>query len=287
MKIVALGGSPRKGDSYRVCCLIAEIMNSYSQNETGAIEFGYLHLDSLRINTCLGCSRCFQEGDQYCPLQDDVTEVRQKMQEADGIIFVSPVYACHVTSTMKKTIDRLAYLFHRPELIGKPAMVVTTTDGGGLRETSKFLKMTATGWGCTVTGTVSIISSFFFETRKFNNYYNEKYKVGALKKIHRMSACFYEAIRSGKRGAPSFFELYLFNGLRSKAYSSAADYSYWKRRGWLTAEYYYPVRLGPGKRLFGAVLKGIIRMMWKKMSTGTREEEGKANDSALSPTIPY
>jgi multimeric flavodoxin WrbA len=62
------------------------------------------------------------------------------MQQADGVIFVSPVYTGNVSGLMKSLMDRLAYTAHRPAFLGKPAMLVAT----GSSFTGDSLK--ALGW---------------------------------------------------------------------------------------------------------------------------------------------
>ena len=47
-------------------------------------------------------------------IKDDALMIREEMLNADGLIFVSPVYAHQVTALMKNFIDRFAYVLHRP-----------------------------------------------------------------------------------------------------------------------------------------------------------------------------
>jgi len=62
------------------------------------------------------------------------------MIEADGIIFVSPVYCENVSGLMKNFIDRFDYVFHRQRFFDQKAMVLSTSAGGGLKDTLDYLK---------------------------------------------------------------------------------------------------------------------------------------------------
>ena len=266
MKVVVLLGSPRKKDGYRVCQMIEEKMR-----QKGDTAFEYIHLSSLHIEECRGCSLCFSKGEAFCPLKDELMELRKKLREADGIIFSSPVYACHVTGSFKKVVDRLAFLFHRPELTGKPALILATTAGGGLKDTMKYLKLVAVGWGCQLVGSLAIISSLFFEQKKDILFFNPKYKVKMTDTLYRSAEKFYEAINSSEPIEPTFYDLFMFNGLRSKTYISEADYTYWKDKGWLNADYYYQVKIGIFKKLFGHLLNSMIKITLNKMGVETKK----------------
>lgn len=263
MNILVLLGSPRKKDSYNLCKMIENKMN-----KKGATSFKYIHLASMNIKECRGCDQCLKKGEEYCSIKDDISELREKLINADGIIFASPVYVCHVTATFKKVIDRLAYLFHRPELIGKPALNVITTGGGARKVTGKYLKMTACGWGCNLIGTISVISPMFFEGKKDNNMYNPKYCQKVNRTMDKLIDEFYESISNFQLPHPSFYDIFMFNGLRSKTYMSQVDYKFWESKGWLNSSYYYKTKINAFKRLFGYLLNQMIKTVWKKMQSG-------------------
>lgn len=41
---------------------------------------------------CLVCRRCFDVGEGFCPLKDELLSIREKLNKADGVILASPVY---------------------------------------------------------------------------------------------------------------------------------------------------------------------------------------------------
>lgn len=250
-------GSPRKKDGYNICKVIEENMT-----QKGHITFEYVQLKDLNIEECRGCCLCLQKGEDYCPIRDDIKMVRAKLNDSDGIIFNSPVYAQQITGSFKKVIDRLAYLFHRPELIGKPAITLVTTDGGGQGVTQKYLKMTAGGWGCNLVNQVTVISQMFFKEKEL---YNEKYKIKKEKELKNISDAFYRTVKMKKLPRPSYYDIYMFNGLKSKTYMSEVDYNYWENKGWLNSNYYYKTKISIGKKFFGYMIDSMIRLMWNKM----------------------
>lgn len=259
-KIVVLLGSPRKKDGYAVCQILEEKMK-----RKGEVSFEYIHVSHLNIQECKGCELCLIKGENFCPLEDDLNSVRQKLQKADGIIFNSPVYACHITGSLKKTVDRLSYLFHRPELIGKPALTLVTTAGGGIKDTKKYLKMIAVGWGCYFIGSIEVVASQFFEKRWVSSFFSPGYVTKMNKELEQKAESFYEAMESDYLPVPKLYDIYMFSGLKSKTYTSKADYTYWKDRGWLEAAYYYKTPMGPLKRLFGWMMDELIKSIGGRM----------------------
>ncbi len=125
MKVLTVVGSPRKGHSYRVVQAIEECLLQNSE-----LQFETVFLGQLILQPCRGCYVCQSRGEQYCPIQDDLPALIQKMQAADGVILVSPTYTGNVSALMKNLMDRMAYTAHRPAFLGKPAILVTTASSG-------------------------------------------------------------------------------------------------------------------------------------------------------------
>ena len=99
MKIVILEGSPNKNGSTH---MLAE------QFRKGAEEAGHsvqvidaAHAD---IRPCTGCIHCGYEGP--CVQKDDVSEIRQKILDADMLVFATPLYYYGMSAQLKTLIDR-------------------------------------------------------------------------------------------------------------------------------------------------------------------------------------
>lgn len=268
MNVLVISGSPRKKDSYLICREIGNELKKYDS----AIDFEYLQLSESDILDCKGCGICFQKSELLCPCrEDEISDIKEKMKNADAIILSCPVYAYQVTGQMKKFIDRLSYLFHRQELWGKPVLIVITTDGGGSKQVYKYLKMTVSGWAMDLVGDVQIISPMYFENREPKGVfqYNKRIYAKGQKKIKIMAKKLYEKMSQPNNKVPTYYDIFLFSCLRSKIYTSDADRIYWKEKGWIDAPYFYNVKLNPIKRVFGKGMKRLIDILGKKISSST------------------
>jgi hypothetical protein len=57
----------------------------------------------------------------------------------------------------------------------------------------------------------------------------------------------------------------MFNCLRTKTFTSKADYDFWNERDWLSSYYFYDAKINPLKKLFGAILKLIIDLVGRRL----------------------
>ena len=154
MKIVVLMGSPRKGNTFRAC----EEFREHLQKICNA-EFEYIWLKDARIEPCKGCFVCFPRGEDKCPNRgDDVQVIEQKMLDADGVIFASPVYSWNVSGQMKTFIDRISYTGHRPRFFGKKAFFLVTTGIMGAKDVLKYMRTIAWAWGFEYAGSAGLIT---------------------------------------------------------------------------------------------------------------------------------
>ena len=261
MKIVILMGSPRKQDSLNVCKEIE------SRLGTKDITYDYIFLKDYEIQDCRGCGICFNKSENLCPCKDDLSIIRKKLIEADGIVLATPVYAYQVPAPIKRIIDRMAFLFHRQELVGKPVLVVVTSDGGGHKQVSKYIKMTVSGWACNLIGTINIISPMYFKDKKDNSAwgYSESYHNKISLRIKKLSHKFKVSIESKVTKNPSFYELFMFNCLRTKTFTFQADYDFWNEKGWLSSYYFYDTKLNIFKKVFGNILRIIINLAGQRL----------------------
>jgi multimeric flavodoxin WrbA len=99
-KVLILAGSPRKGGNSDLLC---------DRFLLGAEEAGHrvekLYVAEQEINFCTGCGACFAKKG-YCPQQDDMAGILEKMIAADVIVMASPVYFFSINGQMKTLIDR-------------------------------------------------------------------------------------------------------------------------------------------------------------------------------------
>ena len=102
-------------------------------------------LSECNLGVCRGCKACFTLGDERCPLGGDRDMLIGKMMASDGVVFASPNYSFQVSAIMKMFLDRLGFVYHRPEFFGRTftSIVVQGIHGGG--ELVKYLDFA--GWG--------------------------------------------------------------------------------------------------------------------------------------------
>ncbi len=97
-KVLILSGSPRKNGNSDILC--DEFMK-------GAVEAGNavekIRVSEKNIGYCRACYAC-KNGP--CAIKDDMTEVLQKMIDADVIVLASPVYFYSIDAQLKALIDR-------------------------------------------------------------------------------------------------------------------------------------------------------------------------------------
>jgi multimeric flavodoxin WrbA len=123
MKILAICGSPRKGNTYSALKTIREGFPG--------IDIEIVMLKDLNFQFCKGCYACVQRGEDKCPIKDDRNMLVQKFEAADGVIAASPVYSHMITALMKNLFDRFGFYAHRPIFFDKYAMSIVTCSGYG------------------------------------------------------------------------------------------------------------------------------------------------------------
>lgn len=100
-KIVILVGSMRKGGNTDL------LAQSFAK---GASKNNIVELVSVAdysINPCIGCNSCFTRENNLCFQNDDMTEIYDKLRNADIVVVASPVYFYGISAQLKAVIDRL------------------------------------------------------------------------------------------------------------------------------------------------------------------------------------
>lgn len=142
MKILAISGSPHSGNSSQALELIVELFP--------ALEIDILTLMDLHLETCRGYYHCVLNGEHHCPLKDDRDMILDKIRAADGIILASPAYSQMVSAPIKNFIDRLSFLYHRPEFFGKFAMSLVTFTDSWSKPASAYMNKMLTSFGFSI-----------------------------------------------------------------------------------------------------------------------------------------
>ena len=102
IKIVGICGSPRKQSTYYALEQALEAAKA-----EGDVEVELISLQGKKINPCMACNKCVRDNSPICTVwQDDATPELQKVLDADGLIFASPVYEMCPTPQMSAFLSR-------------------------------------------------------------------------------------------------------------------------------------------------------------------------------------
>lgn len=124
MKILGLVGSPRKASN--TDSLVSVILDGASKNNH-QIEKVYLY--SVVIEPCVDCRGC-KKGNYQCVLKDEMQELYPKLEQADVIVFGTPLYWYGPSAKMKLLVDRLRPFIASKKLSGRRAVLVVPSEEG-------------------------------------------------------------------------------------------------------------------------------------------------------------
>ncbi len=102
-KILAINGSHRSNKGFTEIVLSKFINGVESGNKICEV----LYPSKMKITPCDSCGKCMFETPGICKFNDDMKSVISKLEEADLLIFASPVYFDSMPSHMKKMFERL------------------------------------------------------------------------------------------------------------------------------------------------------------------------------------
>lgn len=103
MKVLAINSSPKMDKSNT-----ALILNPFLEGmEEAGAEVELFYTRKLNINPCTGEFNCWLKTPGKCYQNDDMNILYPKIDEADVIVFATPVYVDGVTGPMKNLIDRM------------------------------------------------------------------------------------------------------------------------------------------------------------------------------------
>ncbi len=257
MKILAIIGTGRKkGNTSKLVETFKEKVEHIAETQSLNLEFEKLFLVDYQIQHCIGCRICFNSGEEKCPFRnDDVKVIKQKIMEADAIIFASPVYVGDVSSLMKALIDRLAHVCHRPQFYEKVGLILATTGGSMTGHATRTIAGAFYSWGLTVAGIKGFSTSDYISKENLEIKYGQKIKKLAKKCVSSLKRKSYLN--------PSTFNLAMFL-MRKKYWSEfdkeSYDFKHYESQGWLEKDQIYYFQYEPSyvKKVAAKVLCKIM-----------------------------
>ncbi|KLK88783.1 NADPH-dependent FMN reductase [Methanoculleus sediminis] len=153
VKVLGISGSPRRhGNTETLLDAVLE-----GAREAGA-EVEKIVLRPLEYASCRGCNACHKTG--VCVIKDDLTEVFERIGDADVIVLASPIYSMGITAEAKGLIDRAQYLWARKFILKN----LYYAPGHTRRHKGIFVSTAGLGWENVFDAAFPAITAFFNTT---------------------------------------------------------------------------------------------------------------------------
>ncbi|MBN2047460.1 MAG: flavodoxin family protein [Anaerolineaceae bacterium] len=261
MKVIAILGSARgNGNTARALNLLETSLRRQAAAAAEPLEFERIELGKMTVEACRGCRVCFDRGESFCPIDDDIPEIKQNMLDADAVIVASPVYVNDVSGLLKNWIDRLAHVCHRPEFFEQSFYLLATTGSSPTRHTLRTLQIAVWSWGGVIAGQAGLNTGALMTPEEMREQHGRT--------LDRAAQRLLRAVHEKRYEKPGFINLMMFkiqqvNWRRMKDEESL-DMDYRRARGWLdpSRAYYidhsaHPLLLGFA-RLIGSLVAAIM-----------------------------
>lgn len=257
MKVTAFVGSARKKHTY---LMTEEFMRNLQLS--GNITWEIVMLSDYYLETCRGCKLCLDKGEEFCPLKDERDRLIEKINESDGVVFASPNYSFNVSGLMKIFLDRLGFLFHRPDFFGRTFTSIVVQGVYGGKKINEYLDFAGEGLGFNVVRG-RCLNSMEPITEK------EQKKINKV--ICNLSREFNLSLMQEEYPVPSLFELMVFRMARTSVRvalnESWRDFNYYRKKGWFKTDYYYPTHLNLFKKVAGRFFDFLFNRIYKNKSS--------------------
>lgn len=123
MKITILNGSPRKENT-------AAMVEAFAEGAKAAgHEVEILHVGKMKIAGCLACEYCHTKGEGKCVQRDDMDKVIPAYQDADMVVYASPIYYFGMSAQLSAAIQRV-YCIGKPPKAKKAALLISSGSEG-------------------------------------------------------------------------------------------------------------------------------------------------------------
>ena len=125
VKVLAIVGSPRKKNTYK---LVEAVSEAVAKREN--VETELVHLSDFDIGHCVGCDDyCEKTGE--CKIEDGMQRLYPKLKEADVLVIGTPTYYWNVSGLVKDFIDRTTPLYYTESLKGKMGAAIAVAEEDG------------------------------------------------------------------------------------------------------------------------------------------------------------
>jgi multimeric flavodoxin WrbA len=258
MRIVVILGSPKKNGAGMLAAKDIESV----MNESDSFDFEYIQLSDVGLGLCRGCFLCISKGEEFCPMSEDREMLQARLEQADGIILISPTYVQDVPWVMKNFIDRFAFTHHRPILLDKKVMAVAN-GGAGLKRVRESLSM-AIG-GPDIVAELDYISP--------NWPMSPRASAKRDKAVRRSVSKFMAAIEKGGH-EPTFSKYLMFRFFKDISNEMEdclpADHRYYSNK----EDYHTSVKINRVWKFFAGVIIAVLKRTMADMAPYVGEDRG-------------
>lgn len=120
-KIMVVSSSPRKGGNSEI------LAQKFADGAVAAgNEVQFVAVRDLNLKFCIGCLYCQSHGG--CVLDDGMNALYEKFQNADVLVFATPVYYYSVCGQLKTFLDRLNPLYPRANAFKEVYLLATAAE---------------------------------------------------------------------------------------------------------------------------------------------------------------
>lgn len=109
MKVILVNGSPHKDGCTNTA--LREVQKTLEEND---IQTEMMWLGTKAIAGCIGCNQCLKQNEEQkisnrCFIDDKVNEFLDKVEDADGFVFGTPVHFAAASGQITSFLDRAFY----------------------------------------------------------------------------------------------------------------------------------------------------------------------------------
>jgi len=120
MKILVLNGSPTIDGN-----TVALVRAFKEGAESKGHEVTVLNVAHKNVHGCMSCNYCHNQGNGHCVQKDDMQEIYPVLQEAEMIVFASPVYYFTMSAQLEAVIQR-CYAINHPAKAKYSALLLSS-----------------------------------------------------------------------------------------------------------------------------------------------------------------
>ena len=119
MKILVLNGSPTPNGN------TVALVNAFKEGaESKGHAVNVIDVAHKKVNGCMACNFCKRNNGQ-CVQKDDMQEIYPQIQDADMIVFASPIYYFIMSGQLESVIHRF-YAINAPEKAKYSALLLSS-----------------------------------------------------------------------------------------------------------------------------------------------------------------